>query len=52
MLAEFARGLAPSPIRWSADPARMTMTRLAGAPLTPPVTTAQAEAMVDAIKAM
>ncbi|WP_141578032.1 aminoglycoside phosphotransferase family protein [Actinomadura sp. WMMA1423] len=54
LLAEYAPGLGPSPItaELATEPARVTMTRLAGSPLTPPVTTAQVEAMADAIKAM
>ncbi|WP_149263398.1 aminoglycoside phosphotransferase family protein [Actinomadura sp. K4S16] len=54
LLADYAPGLAPSPItaELATEPARVTMTRLAGTPLTPPVTTAQVEAMADAIKAM
>jgi aminoglycoside phosphotransferase len=54
LLAAYAPGLAPAPIRseLSAEPASVTMSRLAGVPPAEPVGVRQVEAMAEAVRTM
>jgi aminoglycoside phosphotransferase (APT) family kinase protein len=54
LLAEYAPGLAPTPVRadLEADPPTVTMSRLEGVPLTAPVTSGQLAGLAEALEAV
>jgi Phosphotransferase enzyme family len=54
LLAEYAPGLAPEPVRadLTAEPPSVTMSRVAGTPLAGPLTTEQVDGLADAVHAL